>query len=222
VLFAGWAGVRGGDSLVIALALPLATAAGQPFPARDRIIFITFCVIFATLVIQAPTLRPLARVLGLRGDGSAGDEEVHARLTAAEAGLRALDELANDGSVYPEVARYLRQRHRQRARRWAAQEARRFEHRASDIDHRHSVSAPASHQAGALDEKRAAEYRRIRSAMIAAERRALLELRDRGDIGDDVMTSINHELDLEQMLLDSSQPVIEPTREVQVAPDELI
>jgi Na+/H+ antiporter len=223
IFFIGWAGVRGGDSLVIALALPLVTATGQPFPARDRIVFITFCVIFATLVIQAPTLRPLARLLGLHGDGSAEDEEAHARLTAAEAGLRALDELANDGAAYPEVARYLRQRHRQRARRWAAHEARRFQHRedrASDIDHRHSVTAPPSHLAGALDEQRATEYRRIRSSMIEAERRALLELRDGGSIGDDVMSTLNRELDLEQMLLDSSQPVIEPTREVQVAPDE--
>jgi CPA1 family monovalent cation:H+ antiporter len=220
VLFVGWAGVRGGDSLVIALALPLATATGQPFPARDRIIFITFCVIFASLVVQAPTLRPFARLLGLHADGRAEDEEAHARLTSAEAGLRALDDIAKRDSPYPEVARYLRQRHRQRARRWAAQEAKRLENHPSEIEHQHSVSSPPSHEFGALDEKRAAEYSRIRSTMIGAERRALLELRDSGAIGDDVMANVNRELDLEQMLLDSSQPVVEPTREVQVASEE--
>ena len=220
ILFVGWAGVRGGDSLVIALALPLATATGQPFPARERIIFITFGVILASLVLQAPTLRPLARALDLRADGTVEDEQAHARLVSAEAGLVALDELPRDGVQYPEVLRYLRQRHLQRARRWAAEETRRFQDRRSEIDHRHFVSSPPSHEAGALDERRAVEYRRIRSAMIAAERRALLELRDRAVIGDDVMTTVQHELDLEQMLLDSAQPVIEPPSEVHVSADD--
>src|SRR5205085_1682057 len=68
IFFVGWAGVRGGDSLVIALALPLTTAAGTRFPARPQIVFITFAVIFVTLVGQGPTLVPLARWLGLRSD----------------------------------------------------------------------------------------------------------------------------------------------------------
>ena len=216
VLFVGWAGVRGGDSLVIALALPLVTSTGQPFPARERIIFITFGVICASLVLQAPTLRPLAHALGLRADGSVEDEQAHARLVSAEAGLVALDAIPREGLQYPEVLRYLRQRHLQRARRWAADETRRFHDRPSEIDHRHFVSSPASHDGGALDERRAVEYRRIRSAMIAAERDALFDLRDRAVIGDDVMTAVQHELDLEQMLLDGAQPVVEPPSEVRV------
>ena len=213
--------MRGADSLVIALALPLVTAAGQPFPARERIIFITFCVILASLVLQAPTLRPFARALQLRADGTVEDEVAHARLASAEAGLLALDGLPRDDLEYPEVQRYLRQRHLQRARRWAASEARRLQDHADDIDHQHFVSSPPSHDAGALDERRAVEYRRIRSAMIAAERRALFDLRDRAVIGDDVMATVQHELDLEQMLLDSGQPVVEPPSEVQVPTGEV-
>jgi CPA1 family monovalent cation:H+ antiporter len=213
VLFIGWAGVRGGDSLVIALALPLTTAAGAPFPARDRIVFITFSVILMTLVIQGPTLRPFARWLNLHGDTNVDDEEAHARLTAAEAGLRALDSDGIARTEYPEVARYLRQRHRQRARRWAAREERQLEHRSGEPTHSHFVTAP-SHDAGAIDEQRAAEYRRIRSAMIRAEQQALLDLRDRGEIGDDVMRNVQRELDLEQVLLDSPEPVVEPSREL--------
>jgi CPA1 family monovalent cation:H+ antiporter len=214
VLFIGWAGVRGGDSLVIALALPLTTAAGAPFPARERIIFITFVVILATLVIEAPTLRPLARRLGLKADGSTEDEEAHARLASAEAGLLALDVVERTPLRFPEVVRYLRQRHRQRARRWAAQETRQRSDHGSEIEHDHFVSAPPSHDGGVLDEQRAEEYRAVRSAMIEAERRALRTLRDEDDIGDDVMRTVEHELDLEQLLLDSGQPVVEPPREV--------
>jgi CPA1 family monovalent cation:H+ antiporter len=216
IVFVGWAGVRGGDSLVIALALPFTTAAGQPFPARDRIIFITFGVILLSLVGQAPTLRPLARVLGLESDSRADDEEAHARLTTAEAALRALDDIAAQDPPFPEVARYLRQRYRQRARRWAAQEAHGPALGPTEIDHRHSVTLPPSHQAGIRDDLRAAEYERLRGSMIAAERRALLALRDAGTIGDDVMATVQRELDFEQIVLEGSQPVVESPREVTV------
>jgi monovalent cation/hydrogen antiporter len=33
--FLSWAGMRGGDSLVLALAVPVTAAAGQPFPRAD-------------------------------------------------------------------------------------------------------------------------------------------------------------------------------------------
>jgi len=105
---------------VLALALPLTTAAGARFPARERIIFITFCVIFITLVVQGPTLAPFARRLGIATDEGEEAEDAHARLVAAEAGLKTLENPAVTGSAHPEVVRYLKSRHRQRARRWAA------------------------------------------------------------------------------------------------------
>ena len=213
ILFIGWAGIRGGDSLVIALALPLTTMAGTPFPARGRIIFITFSVIFVTLVAQSPTLAPIARWLGIQSDGRGGEgEEAHARLSATEAGLAVLASPQFADSPYPEIPRYLRQRHRQRARRWATIESRRKHHGPNDSQHEHLVAAP-SHDDGQLDDRRAAEYRRIRSAMIDAERNTLRDLRDRDVIGDDVMRRVLRDLDLETVLLDSREPVIEPSSE---------
>jgi CPA1 family monovalent cation:H+ antiporter len=215
VLFVAWTGIRGGDSLVIALALPETIASGAPFPARTQILFITFAVIFLTLVVQGPTLAPMARLLRLREDASAEDEEAHARLTAAESGLRVLDSPAMAATAHPEVVRYLRQRHRQRARRWARHEAHRGLHPPNEQGGDHVVVAP-SQDRGLVDERRAAEYRRIRRAMIDAEDKALLELRDRGVIGDDVMRRVRRELDLERILLDSPAPVVEPSSEVHV------
>jgi CPA1 family monovalent cation:H+ antiporter len=213
ILFIGWAGMRGGESLVIALALPFTTSSGAPFPAREKIIFITFVVIFTTLLLQGVTAGPLLRSLRLRPDERAVDEEAHARLVAVEAGLRALDDESVERSAYPEVVRYLRQRHRQRARRWAAREERRFRGRLHEGAHDHAFVAP-SHYAGELDNERSAEYRRLRSRMIRGEQEAVVALRDQDVIGDDVMRRIQHDLDLESMLLGAPEPVIEPVSEV--------
>jgi CPA1 family monovalent cation:H+ antiporter len=213
ILFIAWAGVRGADSLVIALSLPLATASGRPFPARNQIMFITFAVIFATLVIQGSTLAPVARLLGLHGDGRERDEEAHARLVATETALRALADPRLQKTPYPEVVRYIQQRYRQRARRWAARESKQYEGRAHDPAHEHVIAAP-SHEAGELDESRIREYRHIRSRAIDAERRAVEALRDQDVIGDDVMRRIQRDLDLEVMLLNSRDPVAEPPSEI--------
>jgi CPA1 family monovalent cation:H+ antiporter len=209
VFFISWTGLRGADSLVLALALPLTIASGAQFPARDQIIFITFGVIFFTLVLQGPTIAPLAPLLRIGTDEDESAEEAHARLAAAEAGLRALDELAKDGD-YPEVARYLRQRHLQRARRWAAKEQDEEAHavQTGDTPHQHFTVAP-SHDAALIDERRADEYRRARGAMLRAEQQAVLDQRDKGVIGDDVMRRILRDLDLETILLETSEPVIE-------------
>ncbi len=63
VTVVAWTGMRGVVSLAAAMALPLQTAAGEPFPHRGLIQFFTFWVIFATLVLQGLTLPLLIRVL---------------------------------------------------------------------------------------------------------------------------------------------------------------
>lgn len=142
VLFISWAGLRGADSLVLALALPLTTSTGAPFVARDQIIFIAFCVIFITLVLQGPTLAPLARRLNGGDNLEEAAEETHARLAAVEAGLKRLDGPDMESSDHPEVVRYLRERHRQRARRWASLEAESKEGDSDDVQHEHFTLAP--------------------------------------------------------------------------------
>ena len=216
VLFISWAGLRGGDSLVLALSLPLVTASGARFPARDQIIFITFSVIFVTLVVQGLTLAPIGRWLCLGANDEDVAEDAHARLAAAEAGLKTLEDPSIASSPYPEVVRYLKQRHRQRARRWAAAESEPHDGESKDVAHEHFTVAP-SHEAAVIDERRAEEYRRVRSAMLDAEQQAILDLRDNGVIADDVMRRVQRDLDLETMLLETSEPVIEPVSEVPAA-----
>src|SRR6185312_2348580 len=67
----GWTGLRGAVTLAAALALPLTTGSGAPFPERNLLIYLAFCVILATLVVQGLTLPLLIRLLRLEDDGSA-------------------------------------------------------------------------------------------------------------------------------------------------------
>ena len=97
LLFTGWAGIRGGDSLIIALALPLTVSGGSPMPGRNAIIFITFVVILVTLVLQGFTLSPLIRLLRIVGDDQEDQELARARSASADAGDRALDRPAPSG-----------------------------------------------------------------------------------------------------------------------------
>ena len=69
-LVIGWSGMRGAVSLAAALALPLTTDAGDPFPERALIIYLTFSVIFATLVVQGLSLPTLIHRLRVVRDGS--------------------------------------------------------------------------------------------------------------------------------------------------------
>ncbi|AUD05828.1 Na+/H+ antiporter [Spirosoma pollinicola] len=66
-LILGWAGMRGVVSLAAALSIPLVVGAGQPFPHRNLILFITFVVILVTLVFQGLTLPLLIKKVNLQG-----------------------------------------------------------------------------------------------------------------------------------------------------------
>ncbi|MEU9003512.1 Na+/H+ antiporter [Streptomyces sp. NPDC059982] len=89
-----WSGMRGVASVALALAIPLRTDSGDPFPARDEIVFIAFAVIMVTLVCQGLTLPSLVRRLGVEADPDA-ERETQRRLAlrAAKAAKRRLKEI---------------------------------------------------------------------------------------------------------------------------------
>ncbi|MDQ3855671.1 MAG: Na+/H+ antiporter, partial [Chloroflexota bacterium] len=109
-----WTGMRGVVSLAAALALPVVTASGSPFPHRDLLIFLTFAVILATLVIQGLTLAPVVRALGVTADGGAQEEEAKARLKASHAALVRLEQLAVEDWAPTEIVEHLRSHYAER------------------------------------------------------------------------------------------------------------
>jgi len=167
--------MRGIVSLAAALALPRVTAAGTPFPYRAEIILTTFMVILATLVVQGLSLAPLLRRLHLQDDDTLVREEAMAREHAATVALARLDALANKGWVEPTQLERLRVHYANRVRRLAKPEV----------------------AAEECSPDQAAAYLRLRRESIDAERRALLQLRDKGLVGDEIAHRLEHELDVE-------------------------
>ena len=176
--FIAWAGLRGADSLVIALALPLTTRGGEPFPSRDLIIFVTFGVIFITLVLQGFSLSPLVRRLGLEGDDAEAREERLVRVAMADAALDCLRRIARDERIPEQVVAPLRAEYEQRKR-------------AAERTHLRGKGAAA-------DARARLELRR---RLQAAERAELLKLAESGKIGGDVMRHVQRQQDLRDLLL---------------------
>jgi len=180
VFVIGWAGMRGVVSLAAALALPLTLEGGsEPFPFRDLLLFLTFAVILATLVGQGLTLPWLIRKLGIGDDGSTQHDEVHAREAAVAAALERLDSLAHEWPDHMELIDQMRAR---------------YEHSAEHLEHSHETDAPEL----APDQEQI-EHGRIQQALLDAQRVAVIDLRDRGVIGDEALRRVERDLDLEEL-----------------------
>jgi monovalent cation/hydrogen antiporter len=179
--FVGWTGLRGAVTLAAALALPLTTDSGAPFPDRDLLIYLAFCVILVTLVLQGLSLPLVIRLLHLEDDGKAAKEENKARIYAADAALARLEELVAEDWVRDDTAERVRGAYEFRRNRFSA----RF-----DAEDDGSI------------EQRSQDYQRLRRELLDAERRAVVDLRRQGKINDDVMNVVQRDLDLEDARLD--------------------
>jgi len=95
VLF--WGGLRGAVSLALALSI------SRTFPGRDTILTLTFAAVLFTLLVQATTISPLLRRLGLTGQSEEEREyeRLHARLLAARAAYQRLKQEFRQGTLDP-------------------------------------------------------------------------------------------------------------------------
>ncbi|MDQ3930909.1 MAG: cation:proton antiporter, partial [Chloroflexota bacterium] len=185
VVVASWAGMRGVVSLAAALALPRETASGAPFPAREPIIFITFCVIFATLVLQGLSLPALIRLLGVHEtDDSTEKEEAQARLKASIAAMQRLEELAEEEWTTEDAVSDLRAHYQDRTRLYT-----------SRVDG----------QSDGVSEELSTTFVRLQRELMDVERDVVLRMRSEGTINDEVLRRIERELDLEEQRLGSAQ-----------------
>jgi Na+/H+ antiporter len=174
--FIGFTGIRGVVSLAAALSIPISLQ-GDPFPERDLILFVTFCVIFVTLIGQGSLLPFLLPSLGLVQSGTtqatlAKAQEVRARIEGVRATLAELDHLQAKGASASAVAS-LRQRHENRLAEYLG-----------TADESVMVSPVADDAT-------------LQAQLIDAERRKVGELYMKGEITDEARRRIERELDLE-------------------------
>jgi monovalent cation/hydrogen antiporter len=144
-------------------------------------VFLTFGVIFTTLVVQGLTLPALIRHLGVTGDGAEQREELQARLDATDAALQRLDQLADEDWTRDDTVERVRGLYDYRRRRLSA--------RAGEIQ-----------DDGYED--RSLAYQRLVRELLEAQRRAIIQLRNQGAISADVMHRVERDLDLEDSRLE--------------------
>jgi NhaP-type Na+/H+ or K+/H+ antiporter len=174
-----WSGMRGAVSLAAALAVPLTTQDGSPFPGRDLILFLTFSAILATLVLQGLTLGPIIDALRLRDDEDAGTlAELQARLVGARAALGRLEDICGNSGIPPGAQESMREDYEERIRRYTA-----------------GIEAGGTTEEYAQSSAARRDWRR---ELLAAEREAIVSLRDRGRITPQMMCRIMRDLDLEE------------------------
>jgi monovalent cation/hydrogen antiporter len=182
-----WIGNRGVISLAAALSLPLFTDAGTPFPLRDLLIFLTFCVILATLVLQTLTLPALVHLLDSEDEESVNQEENKARVEISRAALTRIEELRDEDWVADDVAERLQEFYDYRERRFAA----RFDGDAAE-DRDESTDY----------EEYSAAYKRFLRELLQAQRKALIRLHREGRISDEAMRRVEYDIDLEEARLE--------------------
>jgi len=176
VFVVGWTGMRGVLALAAAISVPEVLENGRPLEARNLIVFLAFCVILVTLVLQGLTLPALIRRLGLAAPVGMDREEREARRIVLLAAIHHLEEgrKAEDESA---------------------------EHLYDDLLHRyrHRLAAVTSETEGSadgLDGESYAQLRRIAEGALRAERQTLIGLRERARISDDVLRTMEREIDL--------------------------
>jgi CPA1 family monovalent cation:H+ antiporter len=170
VFITSWCGMRGIVSLVAALALPEDVESGAAFPYRDLLIFLTFVVISATLVLQGLTLTPLIRWLKLGSDPGLHEEHMRARVSLGRAALAAIDQIAVRDSMPRDLVGRVRE----------------------EFNDRIGAALPHGHQSSF------AFGRDLRLAAVRAERQELIRIWRAGEISDEVLHHLEEELDYEE------------------------
>jgi len=176
ILIVGWTGMRGVIALAAAIALPQTLASGQPFAQRNLIIFLAFCVIFVTLVLQGLTLPSLVRALGVVEDSSNAEEQAARReiLKAALAFLeesREKDENEFD-AVYDDLTGHYRER-------------------------LNALTGKETHEGG-VGPERHKQFSHLSRELLRVERQTAVRLRNQGQINDETLRQLERELDLRE------------------------
>ena len=175
-----WCGMRGAVSLAAALAL------AADFPQRDIVLFLTFAVIFATLVLQGLTLP-------LRDQGAAASRTTAPTSARSCSAAAPRSRRRSSGSTSSAEAEWTRDDTTERMRMMYEYRQRRFAIRAGELED------GGRHRGGREPLQR---YQKMVRSVLTAQRERLVELRNCGEISNEVMHRLERELDLEDERLE--------------------
>ena len=182
IFVVGWTGMRGVVALAAANSIPYRLANGELFQQRNMIIFLTFCVILVTLVLQGLTLPGLVRLLGLQGGVVDGCDEGEARRILIR---RAMEHLSSsrqeDGPA--------------------------LQHAYDDLLHQYEHRLEFIQDCGPgvpAQDQHARSMQTIMVETLKAEREQLIELRNSGRVDESIYRTLERELDLGQSRLESA------------------
>jgi Na+/H+ antiporter len=179
-----WVGIRGGISLAAALAIPPTLGDGSPFPQRAEVVIFTFAVILVTLIAQGLTLPNLLRRLRFATPSGAESEEIKARLALATTAVRYLQSLEEPDEAKGKAIAHL-----------------------SDI-YGQSLETPSAESSGLANHSQTRFLGSVVSlelAIVKKQRARLIELRDQGEITDDILRRFQSILDLKESQLDQTR-----------------
>jgi monovalent cation/hydrogen antiporter len=178
LVVASWAGMRGVVSLAAALALPLATSAGEGFPHRHIILFLTFCVIFVTLILQGLTLPWVAGKLKVEEADADIQSEGKARIGLLEDLIVEIEALIKREET-PEYRESLEQ--------WKMH----YQDRLRALKVRLTLPSEMNRYAATKD-------RELFPVLVNHVRQRLATMRRRGEISEEVRRRIERDLDMEE------------------------
>ncbi|MDK0518976.1 Na+/H+ antiporter [Streptomyces sp. ML-6] len=178
-----WSGMRGVASVALALAIPLKTDDGQPFPGRDEIVFIAFAVIMATLVVQGLTLPWLVRKLHVKADTAAEEAlEKDLAIRAARAAKQRLKEIRAEEDFPEEVT--------ERLQRMAYDMGARISPDMVDEERREAYAQRA---------ERFRAVSRVQREMMSAARHAVLSARNEAGTDPEIVDRVLRQLDVRSL-----------------------
>ncbi len=190
VLVVAWTGTRGVISLAAALAVPLFLQDGSPFPKRSSIIFLSFVVIFVTLVVQGLSLPLLIRWLKIKSYDNTAEEEKELQLHMANS---TLDFLEKDFPVPGEhkLQEQLIEQYQQYIRKISKQIR---QHKKAKLQNQEPVAPPPDHMLYAKLE------------IIKFQRSLLIRMHKDGNFSDTVLRQIEREIDISELKLSEQLP----------------
>ncbi len=190
VLIVAWSGSRGVISLAAAMAIPLVLADGGNFPKRHSIIFLSFVVIFVTLVFQGLTLPLLIRWLKIKPHDNSDTEEKELQLFLANSTLHFIEkdlkvELSNKSETLLK---------------------KKYDQLINDLEkelHRHKK---AKHYDTAVEAKVPDALVNAKIEISKFQRALLLKIHKDGEFSDAVIRQVESELDIDELKLNLKVP----------------